>query len=676
MRGLSESILKYAAWLILLICLSYSYQLHAQDSVKTIRISNAQDTSKTKARKDSLSKPINFLTLKSGLQYLNRVRPDTLTRNRFLWYPLKSIEEVFNFIPGYFLKYIDVGQRQNIDYDAMDGPNTGVFRFGRPINDLIDGTFDLNILSRNEIDQIELSDGFGNFPYDFSNGINILQRQLSRTTPYSEISYWQDRYNNLYLDANFHQNFFRKLNFNFGITKHSYDGEYTNSDFDKWLGRFNFNFAFSNKVNAFLYTNYSRIQRGLNGGINPDTVDINNTSVIFDVTQAIVRNSDAYEIRERFDIDAGLMALTGKDSVSFAKLQFFESDAFRKYADEENRPNPNGILLYDNSHWINYGAKVQNLYNFRLSNQAELISNTEGELDLDLVHTNYGPITRSSRIFLFQGAGLNYRNLELNAFLKGFAYEYYRSKFETNYGLNARYKIISDSVEELGLGASYQRTVKLPSYQQFFFNAYPQRTERQELKVGADGRLTLGRVNLSFYSNKANYFDSYSVQLNQSTSTGFTASEFMRLFKFDVEGTYAQILSQSVTGAANTGLLAQEPKYSGNISVSWHDMAFKNRLEYKIGLTSRMWSAYNADFYNGLFNTFSASLPNGEKVQIPSNGTLDFYIIAKIDKAVFGLTLENILNRIIFTTGVYPYMNRGGLANVISRFNITWYFLN
>jgi hypothetical protein len=66
------------------------------------------------------------------------------------------------------------------------------------------------------------------------------------------------------------------------------------------------------------------------------------------------------------------------------------------------------------------------------------------------------------------------------------------------------------------------------------------------------------------------------------------------------------------------------------------------------------------------------SFPN----PIPANATLDFFIMGKIGRATFGLTLENILDRVIYNTGVYPNIERGGLANVISRFNITWNFLN
>jgi hypothetical protein len=672
LKGFFQGIFRTIIGLFLLFFLLHSPEkLLSQDSVKVIV---PKDTTKlSKIKKDTLP-PLNFFVTKSRYQYINQLEPDTITRSRFLWYPLKSIEEVFNFLPGYFLKYMDVGQRQNLNYDGLNGFNTGVFRFGRPINDLIDGSFDLNILSRNEIDEIELTNGFGDFLYDYSNGINIVQRQLARSKPYSEISFWQDRYNNLSLDANFHQNFFRKLNFNFGVMKHSYDGEYTNSDFDKWLGRFNFNFAFSNKVNAFLYANYSRIQRGLNGGINPDTIDINNSSVVFDPS-VLVRNSDAYEIRERFDIDLGIAAITSKDSASYIKFQLFESNAYRKYADEENRPNSNGIYLIDKSHWINYGGKIQNVYNFNLNRQAKLQSKTEGEFDLDIIHSTFGNLTQSARIFLLQDFGLKYRSLNLNAFIKGFAYEYYSSKFEFNYGVNAKYFLINDSLKSISINALYQKTIKLPTYLEYFTNSIFSRAEQEEIKAGVEAKNKLGRISLSLYNDKTNYPNNIFNILNQSKTTGITSSVFLRLFNFDIEGSYQQLLSSTQSG--QTGFVdVQHPKYSGNLSLSFHDMAFNNKLEYKIGATSRLWSEYYADFYYGYTNSFSPALPNGETIKIPNNATLDVYIIAKINKAIFGLTLENILNRVIFTTGVYPFMNRGGLANVISRFNITWFFLN
>ncbi len=209
----------------------------------------AQDSLKVK--KDSTAAPVILLS-ESRYNYINANAPDTITRKRFLWYPLKTIDDLFNYLPGYYLSFMDIGQVNQLNYNQLDHHYTALMRNGRPLNDLLDGSVDFNLLSRNEISEMELTNGFGNFLYDYSNGINVINHQVFRYRPYSEISYWQDRYENLYFDGSYDQNIFKKFNFNFGITKNSSDGKYTNSDFDKWQGRFNFNYFPNTKFNAFL----------------------------------------------------------------------------------------------------------------------------------------------------------------------------------------------------------------------------------------------------------------------------------------------------------------------------------------------------------------------------------------------------------------------------------------
>jgi hypothetical protein len=125
------------------------------------------------------------------------------------------------------------------------------------------------------------------------------------------------------------------------------------------------------------------------------------------------------------------------------------------------------------------------------------------------------------------------------------------------------------------------------------------------------------------------------------------------------------------------------PLNSGRVDLSFDDIAFRSKLEYKIGLSSRYWTKHKAVYYSAFINEFNDNYythnpyGNGYKTgEIPENFTLDFFIIGKIGKATFGLTLENILNRLVYNTGVYPYMDMGGLLNVISRFNITWNFFD
>src|SRR4030095_500579 len=345
-------------WIIVpLIFLINSYCL-SQDtskSVDTLKITKKADTTTVQ----------KFIFSDNKYQYLNQIKPDTITRKRFLWYPVKNFDEIFDYLPGYNLRYMEVGQINQLTFQQLDNHNTAVLRNGRPINDLIDGSIDLNLLSRNEVSDIELTNGFGNSIYNYSNVINVVDRQHFQKRPFTELAFWLDRYSNEFLDTYFSKNFFDWFNFNLGLTKHSSDGKYKNSDFDKWLGRFHFNFAPSKKFNLFLYSYYSRIQRGLNEGIDPDTVDVENKEEMFNAVTAIVRNSDAYEIKERCDIDAGAMLLAGKSS--FTKLQMYVSNSFRKYRDEENRPNPNGFTIKDNLHWLNYGGKLQQIFNFRIA---------------------------------------------------------------------------------------------------------------------------------------------------------------------------------------------------------------------------------------------------------------------------------------------------------------------
>ncbi len=606
-----------------------------------------QDTTKPKTKpviKEDTAYVQNFILADHNYQYLIKNNPDTLTRRRFLWYPTKTLEDMFSYIPGYYLSYMDVGQFNPISFNQM-GYTTGVFRHGRPINDNMDGTIDWNLLSRNEIAEIEVSNGFGNNLYNYSNSVNIIDRELYQFRPYTEISYYQDRYENLYFDGNYHQNLFRKLNFNFGITKHSYDGHYVNSDFDKWLGRFNLNFAPSNKLNFFLNVNYSKIQKGLNGGINADTVNLGDKDKLFNSTTAIVNNSDAYEIKERFDIDLGSVFLAGKNS--FTKFQAYVSNSFRKYRDEENRPNPNGIYYKSNYHWITYGAKLQEVFGIKSIKNIDITSRTELDYNYTITdfytnvltsitssNTNNG---NSGELNYIQNIDLSYKNLILTGYIRGYTYNISRVLYYF-YGINADYK------------------VKVDSNNSFAFNGqFNTKDDYTSLKTGFEfGQNSIGTQ--FYYYNSGN-----------GIYKGVNNIFKFRLYKFDLEGIYSYNFVPSYKIDSTFNEYIYSPVHYGNLNLSWHDVAFKNKLEYKIGLNSRFWSEY----HNANYSTNPT-----QRLRIPANATLDFYIIGKIGKATFGLTLENILDRIIYNTGVYPFMDRGGFLNTISRFNITWNFFD
>jgi len=621
-------------------------------------ISFSQDTSKTKT--DTSKIPFTFIISETKYSYLNQVNPDTITRKRFLWHPLKAIDDIFNYLPGYYLRTMDAGQINQLTFNQLDHNNTGVLRNGRPINDMIDGSIDLNLLSRNEIAEIELSNGFGNSIYSYSNTVNIIQRQQFQNRPFTELAFWQDRYANEYVDANFSQNFFKGFNFNFGITKQSYDGKYTNSDFDKWLGRFNFNIAPSKSLNFFLYTNYAKIQRGLNGGIDPDTVDLGNKQTMFNPTLAIVKNSDAYEIKERFDIDAGGIF---KKGISFTKLQLYVSNSFRWYRDEENRPNSNGITIKDNIHWINYGAKLQEILNFKIFKKLSVVSRSEAEFN-HIINMNdfYSDIYSYSNYYtneylnLFENLEFNYNNLCIDGYLKLRIYS--RNGIRTYYrysGIKINYKVQFDTLNSVNFFAMYNTKKHYSNVGLAFING--------QNKLSAD---------LCSYKYYTYYLTTGDIS-NEYDIRGINTETHLNILNFDLDLKYSYIFK-------NNDLTQIVPQHHGNISIAYHNTGFKNKFEFKIGLVSKFWSKYLSNFYNNINNSFSNYLPissiTTDTISIPANATLDFFIIGKISRATFGLTFENIFDRLIYNMGVYPAIDRGGLFNTLSRFNITWSFFD
>lgn len=629
----------------------------------------SQDTTKPKtepvAKKDTAYVQ-NFIQADHNYQYINKTSPDTLTRRRFLWYPAKSLEDIFNYIPGYYTKFMDIGQLNPVNYNQQSYIRTGFFRNGRPINDEIDGSIDFNLFSRNEISEIEFSGDYGNNIYGYSNTINIIQRQLFQFRPFTEISFYQDRYENLYFDGNFHQNFFRNLNFNFGITKHSYDGHYTNSDFDKWLGRFNLTFAPSNKLNFFASVYYAKLQKGLNSGINPDTVNLGNSEEVFDETEAFVFNSDAYEIKERFDIDLGSILKTGRNSSS--QIQFFVSNSFRKYRDEENRTNPNGIYESNNYHWINYGIKLKEQIKLNLSQKLIMFSNSEGEFNYTIRNYNFSsgnmPFNRNTEnINFIQELTFKYNELILSGFVRGYSIAYVYSNFKAGFnsisitpGAKAEYKMNVSDRENLNLKLQY-------SYKDDHISTSAS-YKNKKINLGAE-----------FYYYKTRTYEYYFTLLNYPPSTVFRGTNLFAEFKL-----YKFKLGLNHSYSYRNEYNLDNPENYGRINLEWEDNAFKNKLEYKIGLGTRYWSEYTSLFYSGDHNDFQPfnvyTYNQFYSIRIPANATLDFYIIGKIGKATFGLTFENILDRIIYNTGVYPFMDRGGFLNSMSRFNITWNFFD
>ncbi|MCX7877458.1 MAG: hypothetical protein N2510_02330 [Ignavibacteria bacterium] len=579
-------------------CIIFSFIL-----LKSFYAQNIQDSLKKNVTDSSV-----FLIQDNMLKYHNPLSPDTVSRKRILWYPIKTFEDLLTYLPGYYLRFLDVGQMNFFYFNQLSGVT--FFKHGRPFTD------DPNFLSRSEVEQIETDEGFAANLYGYPAVINIIDRQMFRNRPYTEINFYQDRYENLFLDASYHQNILKNLNINFGITKHSYEGHYVNSRFDKWLGRLNFNYSPFRNINFFSYFNYGGIERGLNGGINGSLVDVSDKDVMFNRTRAVVNNPTANEIKERFDADAGTVIKWSRKHLS--RLQLFGYKINSSYEDSSI-----------SAEWVSYvtGVRLVHIYSSLINGKINLISRSEAGFDGE--KSVYGDTSARSKSFgitEYLGISLKGHSIQLcfgsygNGFNNLRHYAGFRLGTELNIGRN----------EKLSLDGFYKTS---------------QKYYRAKLKL--EGKP--GNLGAEFYQLRS----------GDHQAKGLNFSAELYLFKFRFISNYTLILK-----LLHQGLM---PKQFGTVNLAYSDSGFRNKFEYRIGFQSRFWSGYTQYLRDSL---------SVAELNVPSNFTLDFYVKARVGRVYFGLVSENILNRLIYNSAFYPFTGRGGLFNFISRFDITWNFLD
>jgi hypothetical protein len=283
--------------------------------------------------------------------------------------------------------------------------------------------------------------------------------------------------------------------------------------------------------------------------------------------------------------------------------------------------------------------------------------------------------------------GFDYRQslFSLNGYFKLFRHEYYTDKFFWDAGIMPSIDFKLNKLN-LKLYAAYNLTRKLPSYQQYFLDSavFAASGNKAEENVSFTGGIKINSgsfyLKLEYVTGKIKnpfYQIIYPIQFPHydENKQVFNTELALRIFNFDFNAKYMYYKH-------TINVFDPNPEHNANIELSYHNVFFKNKLEIKIGVVSRLWSAGNTITYSGYFNEFSNRMSGiienspFANFTINKNATLDFFIIGKIDKAIFGLTLENLFNRPSANTLMYPVQKRGGVFNVISRFNITWYFLN
>ena len=151
-------------------------------------------------------------------------------------------------------------------------PSKISFNFnGRPINDLEFGTLNLEQISPESFEKIEIFTGSdAAILADNAAGalINVQERKFDTKYPYTKLWYCQTAYNTLLADAIFAQNILPNFNFNFGFRTMGSDGMTNlNSTMQSWNVRGALRWNPSSRTSISLNENFTNLANTLNGGL-------------------------------------------------------------------------------------------------------------------------------------------------------------------------------------------------------------------------------------------------------------------------------------------------------------------------------------------------------------------------------------------------------------------------
>lgn len=571
----------------------------------------------------------------------------------YIWSDKRSLSEILDERTGYFIFDFGLGGRNDINYNSKYSREVGIFRDGIQLNDNFYQGFDIQNLSVNEIERIEEISNTSSFFYginSFAKSINIISKDVFNTKPFSQLRYSQDREGALSADFYYSQPVSRKLNVQLGITKHSSDGRYENSDYNIWRGRARINYYASQNLNIKLNFYINNYDRGLNDGLYYRS----NKDSLADPSLAKVVHPLTNENLENYYFDLTASGKFFKNKNSETKIKIYGINSLR------NLINPDIDITFSNFpegyyHSIQYGAEVmQNIFIPHNKNTSSDL-NFGGNFYYNAFNGNLFKKYDDRYYSLRFKYDFNYKRFFASAFFRN---DFIKNENFFNYGLETNYGVYSSRDWELSLSGGYNET-KYLLRNESFWKIYNYK-ESSMLTIPrkyyeAGGKIKYKDITLSGYIFGFSYDSTYDSQYGVNTNLNIN----VKYFSGNIGGSYSQ------------GALFPQYYFKGDIA--YKDILFRGKLKLKTGFDFKYYRInYLTEHYqtwysfNNEFKTFSQE----------DQFIVDFYVGARIGRANINLTVANIFNSLVYNAYIFPLDDRGGFLNAISRFTIVWDFIN
>jgi outer membrane cobalamin receptor len=564
-----------------------------------------------------------------------------------------------------------LGPLPGLNILGINGKGISFFADGVQLNEPFTGMYNPYLFPTESIENIETITGTRAFIYGLNStgaAINFLTKSKKALKPYSRIRYSESGYGFSIIDGMVSQDVLRGMNITAGGQHTVYGQRYLNENYDNWNARIKARYNLNENFNLFASEMYNQSLLGIWQG-----VDILQTpdSLRYEVLQAVVRNTEAYEKITRHDIQMGVAARLLPDTNTISMFTLYYISNVRQYRDLENRLISNGIFSDQKfvSNWL--GAKLtQNLtiekhsFDFGAEIQSQQITYSTADQKRRAVFADLfgkgeiiisermriSPYTRldfaHSRTFLGFGADARFQLTPCFTVFGGYSRSYRLPTFQENIGI--------DTIISSNLNNDPERHHLLEGGINWNPNEY------YNLEIKSFNRIIWNAINInrSAAGSSIPYTYTRSAKKIVRGIAGSTRAQFW-FFLFEGAAEYLDIVENSTPTSSL-------PRWSCTGGLYFRDKILNNHLDLKFGLRGRYFSNYLAEEYN--FET-GEYLPSGFGYPIKPTGVLDLVILAHLGQAYIHLIWDNVLNRKYIMNAFYPMPERQ------MRFGVSWEFL-
>ncbi|KAA0210367.1 MAG: hypothetical protein EDM69_05450 [Chlorobiota bacterium] len=580
-----------------------------------------------------------------NVSYLNDTT-SSFNYMRYIWSDKRTISEVMNQRKGYFVsQFYSNGGRDAIMNNDLPPQSIGVFRDGIQLNDPVIGGIDPEVFSINEVNAIEEISASRSLLYginSFGRSFNVITKDYFTPLPFSQLRFSQDRGNSLFADVFYSQALSKNFGFQIGVTNQNFDGRFINSAFSTWKSRTRISFYPNNNLNIKGNFYYNYLKRGLNGGVEPGSDNIDSMLS----GDAEVRNDFNSEESELISFDSKIVARLFKNPQSLTKVNLYSQNILRGYSFKTSASQTN--TFHNFYHSVIGGLNI--LQNIFLEHNERFSSDIIVGCELKLSKTDFGNTERSLNIYSIKtGYELKYNPVTLAGIYRfdrandfnfsSFSIEGKASLFNSSeFGMN-----ISTGIRKNGFSRiSSTRDGLIISSPGFY-----------TFEGGID--LRYRQLSFEFYTNKNH--DNLKLWNENSFSALFSYSPEWMTFEFIYQYSKAEIYPENYVKGC---LFYKGILFNGNLKLQTGFNYYYYNIE----------KIFEYDYETGNF------LATGKEFPRKNQFNVDFFVGARIGSANVNLTIANIFNSLLYNAYIYPLDNRGGFLNSISRFTIVWDFLN